>query len=168
MLDCVIVAVYLLLNVLLKEMTFSSPSYVSMWDTGYMHRTNRSSQVEFKTKFSFEIVRLSCFVFNQHSCRLYHDEVSKSKTMNELLGIGVGAFQGMANLAINGLALVVLYYGGSLLAAQEMEPGDLMSFLVATQTIQRYITPLPCQQHLFFFSWLDRGIFEALIKQYNT
>lgn len=59
--------------------------------------------------------------------------------MNELLGIGVGAFQGMANLAINGLALVVLYYGGSLLAAQEMEPGDLMSFLVATQTIQRYI-----------------------------
>lgn len=76
---------------------------------------------------------------NQLSCRLYHDEVSKSKTMNELLGIGVGAFQGMANLAINGLALVVLYYGGSLLAAQEMEPGDLMSFLVATQTIQRYI-----------------------------
>lgn len=75
----------------------------------------------------------------QLSCRLYHDEVSKSKTLNELLGIGVGAFQGMANLAINGLALVVLYYGGSLLANGEMEPGDLMSFLVATQTIQRYI-----------------------------
>ena len=73
------------------------------------------------------------------SCRLYQDEVSKSKTLNELLGIGVGAFQGMANLAINGLALVVLYYGGSLLANREMEPGDLMSFLVATQTIQRYI-----------------------------
>ena len=45
----------------------------------------------------------------------------------------------MANLAINGLALVVLYYGGSLLANREMEPGDLMSFLVATQTIQRYV-----------------------------
>ena len=52
----------------------------------------------------------------------------------------MGAFQGMANLAINGLALVVLYYGGSLLANREMEPGDLMSFLVATQTIQRYAT----------------------------
>ena len=71
--------------------------------------------------------------------RLYHDEVSRSKTMNELLGIGIGAFQGMANLAINGLALVVLYYGGLLLANREMEPGDLMSFLVATQTIQRYV-----------------------------
>ena len=81
---------------------------------------------------------MHCIIL-QLSCRLYQDEVSKAKTMNELLGIGIGAFQGMANLAINGLALVVLYYGGSLLANREMEPGDLMSFLVATQTIQRYI-----------------------------
>lgn len=164
---CLLDCVYLLLHVLVKEMTFSSPSHVSMWGTGYMHRTKRSSQVEFKTKFSFEIVRLTkvvLYLFNQHSCRLYHDEVSKSKTMNELLGIGVGAFQGMANLAINGLALVVLYYGGSLLAAQEMEPGDLMSFLVATQTIQRYITPLPCQQHLFF----SLGWIEAFLSPYQT
>ena len=73
-------------------------------------------------------------------CRLYCNEVSKSKTLNELLGIGVGAFQGLANLAVNGLVLVVLYCGGSLLARQEMVPGDLMSFLVATQTIQRYST----------------------------
>lgn len=91
----------------------------------------------------FVIVRFEyfvhCMILQLHS-RLYHDEVSKSKTLNELLGIGVGAFQGVANLAINGLALVVLYYGGSLLANREMEPGDLMSFLVATQTIQRYIT----------------------------
>lgn len=64
--------------------------------------------------------------------------MSKSKALNEMLGVGVGLFQGLSNLAINGLALVVLYYGGSLLAAKEMEPGDLMSFLVATQTIQRY------------------------------
>ena len=71
-------------------------------------------------------------------CRLYHDEVSRSKVLNELLGIGIGAFQGMANITINGLSLVVLYYGGSLLASREMQPGDLMSFLVATQTIQRY------------------------------
>jgi len=49
----------------------------------------------------------------------------------------VGVFQGMANLAINGVALIVLYNGGSLLATGEIEPGDLMSFLVATQTTQR-------------------------------
>lgn len=57
--------------------------------------------------------------------------------LNELLGIGIGAFQGGANFAINGLVLVVLYAGGSMLAVRELRPGDLMSFLVATQTIQR-------------------------------
>ena len=68
---------------------------------------------------------------------MYSDEVTKSKTMNELLGVGIGAFQGLSNLAINGLVLVVLYCGGSLVARQDMSAGQLMSFLVATQTIQR-------------------------------
>lgn len=77
------------------------------------------------------------FAMEDKETNLYQDEVSKSKALNEMLGVGVGLFQGLSNLAINGLALVVLYYGGSLLAAKEMEPGDLMSFLVATQTIQR-------------------------------
>lgn len=77
------------------------------------------------------------FAMEEKEINLYQDEVSKSKTLNEMLGVGVGLFQGLSNLAINGLALVVLYYGGSLLASKEMEPGDLMSFLVATQTIQR-------------------------------
>lgn len=77
------------------------------------------------------------FAMEDKETKLYHDEVSRSKVLNELLGIGIGAFQGMANITINGLSLVVLYYGGSLLASREMQPGDLMSFLVATQTIQR-------------------------------
>ena len=33
--------------------------------------------------------------------------------------------------------LGTLYYGGYLLSSQRVTPGDLMSFLVATQTIQR-------------------------------
>jgi len=82
------------------------------------------------------------FAMEDKETKLYHEEVSKSKRLNELLGAGIGAFQGMANLAINGLAMVVLYYGGSLLASREMEPGDLMSFLVATQTIQRSLASM--------------------------
>ena len=81
---------------------------------------------------------LFCSLLPLSIYRLYSDEVAKSKTMNELLGVGIGVFQGLSNLAINGLALVVLYCGGSLLAKRELSPGDLMSFLVATQTIQRY------------------------------
>ena len=36
-----------------------------------------------------------------------------------------------------GVALVVLSYGGLLLANNQITPGSLMSFLIATQTIQR-------------------------------
>ena len=73
---------------------------------------------------------------------LFSQEVDKSKVMNELLGVGIGVFQGLANLAINGLVLVVLYAGGSLLATDQIKPGDLMSFLAATQTVQRYFQEL--------------------------
>ena len=46
-------------------------------------------------------------------------------------------FQGGVNLFLNGIVLGTLYYGGYLLSNQRVTPGDLMSFLVATQTIQR-------------------------------
>ena len=36
-----------------------------------------------------------------------------------------------------GIVLGVVSYGGMLLATNQLSPGELMSFLVATQTIQR-------------------------------
>ena len=39
-----------------------------------------------------------------------------------------------------GVALVVLSYGGLLLANNQISPGNLMSFFIATQTIQRFVT----------------------------
>ena len=38
-----------------------------------------------------------------------------------------------------GIVLGVVSYGGVLLATNQVSPGDLMSFLVATQTIQRWV-----------------------------
>ena len=51
-------------------------------------------------------------------------------------------FQGRVNLFLNGIVLGTLYYGGYLLSNQRVTPGDLMSFLVATQTIQRSLGQL--------------------------
>ena len=45
--------------------------------------------------------------------------------------------QGGVNLFLNSIVLGTLYYGGYLMSEQRLTPGDLMSFLVATQTIQR-------------------------------
>ena len=70
---------------------------------------------------------------------MYTDEVEKSRRLNERLGIGIGAFQGLTNITINALTLVVLYAGGSLLASSDLSPGDLMSFLASTQLIQRCV-----------------------------
>lgn len=40
--------------------------------------------------------------------------------------------------AINsGIVLGTIFAGGTLIASNEMSPGDLMSFLVASQTVQR-------------------------------
>lgn len=41
-----------------------------------------------------------------------------------------------------GLVLGSLYVGGYLMSQNEFTPGDLMSFMVATQTIQRYMLQL--------------------------
>lgn len=50
--------------------------------------------------------------------------------------------QAGSNLFLNGIVLGTLYIGGSLLATNQLKPGDLMSFLVAAQTIQRSLAQL--------------------------
>lgn len=68
---------------------------------------------------------------------MFNEEVENARRLNERLGLGIGIFQGGANLFLNGIVLTTLYYGGYLLSTQQLTAGDLMSFLVATQTIQR-------------------------------
>lgn len=40
------------------------------------------------------------------------------------------------------MVLATLYVGGHLVSSNQVSPGELMSFLVATQTIQRSLTQL--------------------------
>jgi len=60
-----------------------------------------------------------------------------SKHVNCNLGFGIGVFQGMVNFALNSIVLSTLLFGGYLLSREEMSAGNLMSFLVSTQTIER-------------------------------
>ena len=43
---------------------------------------------------------------------------------------------------MNGIVLGIVGLGGSLLSSGQIKPGDLMAFLVATQTIQRSLAQL--------------------------
>lgn len=77
------------------------------------------------------------FSMEKKEVELYGNEVDKSRQMTSKLGLGIAVFQGLSNIALNGVILGVLFTGGYMMSCKQLTPGDLMSFLVATQTIER-------------------------------
>ncbi|XP_062426815.1 mitochondrial potassium channel ATP-binding subunit [Rhea pennata] len=77
------------------------------------------------------------FAMEDRQAGAYCAEVDRSSRLNERLGLGIAAFQGLSNVALNGIVLGTIFVGGSLMAGDGLSPGDLMSFLVASQTVQR-------------------------------
>lgn len=123
-------------------------------------------------------------------CRLYAYEVDKSCDLNENLGAGIAVFQGLSNITLNcecilwwkqintshdtlyshcfglcavntGIVLGTIFAGGTLIASSEMSPGDLMSFLVASQTVQRYKTQPVWQSLLFMNIYIQCYLFKC-------
>ncbi|TRY90240.1 hypothetical protein DNTS_005102 [Danionella cerebrum] len=82
------------------------------------------------------------FAMEDRELELYAAEVHKSAAMNETLGTGIALFQGLSNIVLNCIVLGTIYAGGSLMARNDMSPGDLMSFLVASQTVQRSLASI--------------------------
>lgn len=96
-------------------------------------------------------------------------EVEQAATLYERLGLGIGLFQAGTNLFLNGILLSTLYFGGHLMSSGQLSPGDLMAFLMATQTIQRSLA----QMSLLFGTYV-RGvsagarIFEVITIFFST
>lgn len=82
------------------------------------------------------------FAMEAKEGELYREEVGKSRNLNIRLGVGIGAFQGLSNVALNGIALGTMFLGGWLMSRKEITAGDLMSFLVTTQTIERSLAQI--------------------------
>ena len=74
--------------------------------------------------------------------RMFTDEINKARDLNIRLGIGIGIFQGLNNLVMNGIVLSTIALGGQYVYQNRISAGDLMAFLVATQTIQRSLTQI--------------------------
>eukprot|EP00123_Amoebidium_parasiticum_P017355 comp23816_c0_seq1/m.41469 comp23816_c0_seq1/g.41469 ORF comp23816_c0_seq1/g.41469 comp23816_c0_seq1/m.41469 type:complete len:716 (-) comp23816_c0_seq1:285-2432(-) len=106
------------------------------------------------------------FAMEDHEIATYTEEVNKAASINTWLGIGIGLFQGASSLAINSMTLAVLYYGGLLIHEGSLTGGDLMSFLVSTQMVQRAMGNLS-----MLFGALIRGtaagarVFEYMLLQ---
>uniref|UniRef100_A0A8C8Z7Z1 Mitochondrial potassium channel ATP-binding subunit n=1 Tax=Prolemur simus TaxID=1328070 RepID=A0A8C8Z7Z1_PROSS len=82
------------------------------------------------------------FAMEQREEERYGAELEGCRCRAEELGRGIALFQGLSNIAFNCMVLGTLFIGGSLVAGQQLTGGDLMSFLVASQTVQRS----PCSQ----------------------
>ncbi|KAJ8337440.1 hypothetical protein SKAU_G00386600 [Synaphobranchus kaupii] len=93
------------------------------------------------------------FAMEDREMQMYSTEVNKSCDLNEALGTGIAVFQGLSNIALNCIVLGTIFAGGHLMAGNEMSPGDLMSFLVASQTVQRSMASIS-----ILFGQMVRGI----------
>nr|KAF6417736.1 ATP binding cassette subfamily B member 8 [Rousettus aegyptiacus] len=82
------------------------------------------------------------FAMEQREEERYGAELEGSRCKAEELGRGIALFQGLSNVAFNCMVLGTLFVGGSLVAGQQLKGGDLMSFLVASQTVQRSMANL--------------------------
>ena len=75
-------------------------------------------------------------------CDRYEKKLQKQATEASLLGLGIGLFQGSSNVCINAAVLLVLHQGGTAVLAGELSSGNLTTFLVSTQQIQRALAQL--------------------------
>ncbi|KAF7222366.1 mitochondrial potassium channel ATP-binding subunit isoform X1 [Nothobranchius furzeri] len=96
---------------------------------------------------------VKAFAMEERELQSYAYEVDKSCEMNENLGTGIAIFQGLSNMALNCIVLGTIFAGGTLISSNEMSPGDLMSFLVASQTVQRSLASIS-----ILFGQVVRGI----------
>ncbi|XP_024129669.1 mitochondrial potassium channel ATP-binding subunit [Oryzias melastigma] len=96
---------------------------------------------------------VKAFAMEERELQLYAYEVDKSCEMNENLGNGIAVFQGLSNVALNCIVLGTIFAGGTLISNSELSPGDLMSFLVASQTVQRSLASIS-----ILFGQVVRGI----------
>lgn len=95
------------------------------------------------TEESFTHIRsVKALALEEVQCERFCAEDAKLLHLNAKLGYGIGLFQGLSNLALNGLTLGALLLGGHLVMRNELSPGHLMSFLVTTQTVQRSLAQL--------------------------
>ncbi|XP_067937710.1 mitochondrial potassium channel ATP-binding subunit-like [Watersipora subatra] len=82
------------------------------------------------------------FAMEDKEIELFNKEIDQSCQLNQRLGYAIGLFQGATNICLNGMVLGVLVAGGALMADNRLSAGDLMSFLVSTQTIQKSLGQL--------------------------
>lgn len=113
-----------------------------------LRNTSRKAQaqIEKTTAVADEAVgnirTVRAFAMEETEKELFDSEAEMAMVLNQKLGFGVGLFQAGTNLFLNGMVLATLYMGGYLLSTNQLSPGEMMAYLMATQTIQRSLAQI--------------------------
>lgn len=103
----------------------------------------QSAKVSAMANEAFSSIRtIKAITMEERETEFYKNEIEELSKLNQKLGLGISIFQGLTNIALNGIVLSCLLFGGHLMGKQEINPGDLFTFLTASQTIQRSISSL--------------------------
>jgi len=76
----------------------------------------------------------------------YSAQMDHYQTFAKRMGFSIGTFQGLANLGISSCFLFVMLYGGRLVAAGELNRGNLTSYLLHTFNLQNSLATLSILQ----------------------
>ncbi|KAH8035238.1 hypothetical protein HPB51_004479 [Rhipicephalus microplus] len=106
----------------------------------YVMQNARAAGVADEALSNIRTVR--SFAMEDTEAQLFKHEVEKAENLHTALGIGIGCFQGLTNLSLNGVVLGVLYLGGTMMEADHLNAGQVMSFFVCSQIIQRSLSQL--------------------------
>ena len=82
------------------------------------------------------------FAMEEYEAKTMASLVATSQELNSALGFGIGIYTGLTHLFINSTILGVLYGGGALMQRNMLTAGDLMTFLVSTQTVERSLSSM--------------------------
>ena len=111
-----------------------SKSIIASRDAGLTHHQCYETLSNQKTVRSFSA--------EDHHIADYNRMVSRSVESAQSLGYGIGVFQGLTNLALNGIVGGTVILGGMMVGSNDLSGGDLMSFLTAVQMLQRSLATI--------------------------
>ncbi|PAA87959.1 hypothetical protein BOX15_Mlig014609g1, partial [Macrostomum lignano] len=80
---------------------------------------------------------VKAFGMEAEELRLYEGQVEEAAALARRLALGIGLFQALSNLAVNGVVLTVLCGGGVCIGRGELTAGELTAYLVGVQTAMR-------------------------------
>ncbi|KAJ8963392.1 hypothetical protein NQ318_018870 [Aromia moschata] len=82
------------------------------------------------------------FAMEDQELELFDSEAELATILNQNLGFGIGLFQAGTNMFLNSMVLMTLYMGGYLLSTNRLSAGEVMAYLMASQTIQRSLAQI--------------------------